>query len=228
MVALTNVVLQMWAPLLCTLLPLPWLRWAELVQPAGAKRPRSSPEVPEDVLVPPLLPTEAWGGGGSFPWRSHGVKLESAWFSISWSVCEASAWLQASHAERPKQGREMRDRAWWGEPCPLRCPPGACFPADILSLQPPPVPWLQEPAEVQPTFATCHGKMSQSLRLLTVTQAQPTHVYLVRGIGAAEKRCTSDWCAKFLFICCKEKLCPLSVSNRQFLTGFFLLLAAIL
>lgn len=86
----------------------------------------------------------------------------------------------------------MTDRAWWSEPCPLYCPPGACPPADILSPQPPPVPWLQEPAEVQPTFATCHGKMSQSLRLLTMTQAQLTHVCLVRGIGAAEKPCTSD------------------------------------
>lgn len=218
-------VLQTWAPLLlCMHEPLLWLRWAVLVQPAGARQPQSSPEVPEGVLVWPPLPTEVWGRSGNFPWRSQGTQLESAWFSISWSVCKGNAWLQATHTEGPNQDGEMRDRELGGgESCPSCCLPGACLPADILAQQPPPVPWLWEPAEVQPTFATCHGKMSQSLRLLTMTQAQLTHVYLVRGIGAAEKHCTSDWCAKFLFTCCKEKLCPLSVSSRLFLIGFFLL-----
>lgn len=156
----------------------------------------------------------------AFSWSQHDFS------SADQFVKQMLGYKQVTQSSQNKMRKQ--ETAWWDKPCPLCCPPGACLPAGILSLQPPPVPWLREPAEVQPTFDTCHGKMSQSLRLLTMTQAQLTHVYLLRGIGAAEKRCTSDWCAKFLFACCKEKLCPLSVSSRQFLIGFFLLLTAIL
>ena len=123
-----------------------------------------------------------WGGGGNFPWRNHGIQLEAASFSVSSSVCETNAWLRASYAERPKWDGETRSRAGWDESCPSCRPPGACFPAAILPPQPPPVLWLQKPAEVQPTFAACSAKMSQSLRLLMMTEAQLTHRYLVRGI----------------------------------------------
>lgn len=143
----TNVVLQMWPcrlwlPPLCVLPPLPRLGRAGLVQPAGTRQLQSSPEVPEDALLPSVLLAEARGGGGNYPWRSHGIQLEAAWFSVSSSVCETDAWLRASYAEQPKREGETRSRTGWGESCPSRRPPGACFPAAILSLQPPPVPWL--------------------------------------------------------------------------------------
>lgn len=140
------------------------------------------------MFLPSVLLAEARGGGSNYPWRSHGIQLEAAWFSVSSSVWEMDAWLRASYAEQPKREGETRSRTGWGESCPSRRPPGACFPAAILSLQPPPVPWLWKPAEVQPTFATCRAKMSQSLRFLKMTQAQLTHMYLVRGIGKQQKK----------------------------------------
>lgn len=132
---------------------------------------------------------------------------------------ECLATCKSHRAAKTRWGNDRQSLV--GQALPFELPSCACPPAETLSLQPPPVPWLREPAEVQPTFATCRGKMSQSLRLLTMTEAQLTHVCLVRGIGAAEKCCTSDWCAKFHFTCCKEKLCPLSLSSRQFLIGYF-------
>lgn len=150
-------------------------------------------------------------------WHLAGVSMVFHQLISLQSQCLATS--KSHGAAETRRGNDRQSLV--GRACPLCCLPGACPPADIPSLQPPPVPWLREPAEVQPTFATCHGKMSQSLRLLTMTQAQLTHVCLVRGIGAAAKCCTSDWCAKFHFTCCKEKLCPLSLSSRQFLIGFF-------
>lgn len=188
MVTRTSVVLQMWLrQLLLTSSARAPSSALALAQPAGTRQLQSSPEVPEDVHLPSLLLAEAWGRGGNFPWRSHGIQLEAAWFSISSSVCETNAWLRASYAERPKWEGRARSRAGWGESRPSRCPPGTCFPAAVLSLQPPPVPWLRKPAEVQPTFTACCAKMSQSLRLLKMTQAQLTHVYLVRGMGERQK-----------------------------------------
>lgn len=90
---------------------------------------------------------------------------------------------QRGQNEMGKQEAELDG----GESCPSCRPPGACFPPAILSPQPPPVPWLRKLAQVQPTFAACRAKMSQSLRLLKMTEAQLTHMYLVRGIGERQK-----------------------------------------
>lgn len=55
------------------------------------------------------------------------------------------------------------------------------------SPQPPPAPWLQKPAQVQPTLATCGVEMSQSPGLRKLTQAQLTRAHRACGVGERQK-----------------------------------------
>lgn len=117
---------RLWFPPLCMLPPLPRLGRAGLVQPAGTRQLQSSPEVPEDGLLPSLLLAEARGGGGNYPWRSHGIQLEAAWLSVSSSVCETDAWLRASYAEQPKREGGNKKQNWMGRILPIP-PPSRCL-----------------------------------------------------------------------------------------------------
>lgn len=67
------------------------------------------------------------------------------------------------------------------------CPPSARFPAATPSPQPPPAPWLQKPAQVQPTLATRGVEMSQPPGLRKMTQAQLTRAHRAHGVGERQK-----------------------------------------
>lgn len=68
-----------------------------------------------------------------------------------------------------------------------RQPAGGRAPPVPASPQPPPAPWLQKPAQVQPTLATRGVEMSQSPGLRKLTQAQLTRAHRARGVGEQQK-----------------------------------------
>lgn len=187
MVTQTSVVLQvwlcqLWLPPLRLLPPLPQL-WQNQLGPGNCRAPLKSPKM---GICHPFCWQERQGEAVTslgevmaFSWRQHGFP-SARLFAKGMLGCELVR--QSGQNERGKQEAEP-------DGVNLIHPATLLVPASLQPFfpQPPPVPWLRKPAEVQPTFAACRAKMSQSLRLLKMTQAQLTHMYLVRGIGEWQK-----------------------------------------